>query len=391
MSVIMVIPYIGTRFGGPVFGLASTVRGITERGGSTVVLCGQSQNDGKPVTFSPNVSVRSTRVYEAAGFRWCPGMTQLLNQAVAEGGEIVHSHGLWTDTHRRAAATARRLALPHVISPCGMLARDAVRRRWVKKIPAQWMFQDRALRETKCLHATSYKELSEIREYGLQNPVAVIPLPIDSEIVGEDVRLDFRRKHGLTSPQRYALFLGRVHPVKHVDALLEAWAVSAADWPEWRLLVAGPEEPMYRASLDRLVRTLHLGDRVRFLGELRGQEKWAAYASAELFVMPSLFENFCLAIGEAASVGLPVITTTGTPWKMLQEQRGGWWVASSPDALADALLAAFATKADELASMGRRAQLCVSGFRMQAVAAQFVDLYRWIGGAIARPSWVAVA
>lgn len=386
----MTIPYAGTRFGGPVFSLASITKGISDVGQTTTVLYGESVTDGTAVEIAPTVRVCSGRVYNAWGFRWCPSMSRLAERAVRDGRNVVHSHGLWTDVHRRVARVARSTKTPHVISICGMLAGGAIRRHWLKKLPAKLMFQDRALREAGCLHATSAKELAEIRDYGLRNPVAVIPLPVEIDSPTEQEQRMFDKKHRLTGSKRYVLFLGRIHPVKGLENLVNAWARITNDHPEGHLLIAGPDEGGHKATVEALVTDLGMQGSITFIGVVEGREKWACYGAASLFIMPSEFENFGLAIAEAAAVGLPIITTTGTPWQALHENGGGWWVPNSPEQLAQTLATALAMPDFELRSTGRRAQGLVSPLTVGAVALQFLQVYRWLANREQRPTCVDI-
>jgi glycosyltransferase involved in cell wall biosynthesis len=106
------------------------------------------------------------------------------------------------------------------------------------------------------------------------------------------------------------LFLGRVHPKKGVDLLLQAYAQLAhrSAVPLPALVIAGPSaDARYRAQLAALERTLPSNARVVWPGMLEGDLKWGALRAAEAFVLPSHQENFGLAVAEALAVGTPVL------------------------------------------------------------------------------------
>jgi glycosyltransferase involved in cell wall biosynthesis len=76
------------------------------------------------------------------------------------------------------------------------------------------------------------------------------------------------------------------------------------------LLLAGPLlEPGYETKIRALIKSLHLQDSVRLIGPLYDQDKLAALASADLFVLPSLSESFGNAAAEAVAAGVPVLLT----------------------------------------------------------------------------------
>ena len=98
-----------------------------------------------------------------------------------------------------------------------------------------------------------------------------------------------------------ALALGRLHPNKGFDFLLEALAATA----KVDLWIAG-DGPL-RPGLERLATRLGITDRVRFLGWR--EDVPTLMASADLLVCPSLYEPLGNVVIEAWSAGLPVVAT----------------------------------------------------------------------------------
>jgi glycosyltransferase involved in cell wall biosynthesis len=159
---------------------------------------------------------------------------------------------------------------------------------------------------------------------------------------------------------------------------------------KWVLVLAGPDEGGYRKELERLVGELGCGGSVVFTGELDDAQKWEALAAADLFVMPSDFENFGNAIVEAMMAGLPVITTTGTPWKELPVAGAGWWVEPTVDAMTVALREALALPEETRREMGRQALTYSARFRPEQAASDLIQVYQWLLGRGAKPECVAV-
>jgi glycosyltransferase involved in cell wall biosynthesis len=106
------------------------------------------------------------------------------------------------------------------------------------------------------------------------------------------------------------LFLGRMDVwVKGLNLLVEAFSCLPPD--RFRLVMAGPDWQKGRAELERLAGRLGCRDRIRFLGPIYGEKKWALLRMADVFVSPSRWEAFSIAQAEAMAVGLPVVTSTG--------------------------------------------------------------------------------
>jgi glycosyltransferase involved in cell wall biosynthesis len=108
------------------------------------------------------------------------------------------------------------------------------------------------------------------------------------------------------------------------------------------------------------------------VGELDDHQKWQAYESADLFVLPSYSENFGLVIGEALAAGLPVVTTTATPWTELKEKNCGWCIPPGEKSLKKALTTALQTTKEQRQQMGERgAKWVKEEFQWNAVAERF--------------------
>ena len=211
------------------------------------------------------------------------------------------------------------------------------------------------------------------------------------------------RASSVVPQRRSVLFLGRLHPVKGVGRLVEAWAEIQTGKAEsrkqksdlgpltsdlWSLVIAGPDEAGMRPGLEAMLRARGCAESVIFTGQLDEGQKWAAYQAADLFVMPSDFENFGIAIAEAMLSGLPVITTTGTPWKELPPRGAGWWVEPTTEALAGALRQAIGLTDGERRGMGLRAADLAKRFSPEQTAADLIQVYEWLLGRGSRPGCV---
>jgi glycosyltransferase involved in cell wall biosynthesis len=296
----------------------------------------------------------------------------------AQWAEIVHSNGLWVMPSVYPALAARAAGKALVLSPRGTLNAVALKRgRWRKRI--FWAsLQGRAVRSAACLHATSEKEYHEIRNVGLRQPVAVVPNGIDIPPRLEKVR----------SARRTLLYLGRIHRIKGLDNLFRAWGEVQAEFPEWDLRVVGPDEGNHRADLERLIQAAALL-RITFAGPRYGADKNHEYSAADAYVLPSFTENFGVSVAEALAQGVPVITTTGTPWSGLSEHGCGWIVPPTAAGIEGALREALCLDHSHLAVMGQRARAWMErDFSWERVAKAFEQTYRWILGDGVLPDFV---
>jgi glycosyltransferase involved in cell wall biosynthesis len=107
--------------------------------------------------------------------------------------------------------------------------------------------------------------------------------------------------------RRFLLFLGRIHHKKGCDLLIDAFVKVAAQDPGLDLVMAGPDQQNWQATLMQTVAAANLTHRVHWTGMLQGDAKWGAFFTSEAFILPSHQENFGLAVAEALACGRPVL------------------------------------------------------------------------------------
>ena len=164
--------------------------------------------------------------------------------------------------------------------------------------------------------------------------------------------------------------------------LLEAWARCTQDGrlqngkDRWRIRVVGPDQEGHTEELRQQAKQLGIIDYIEFVGPKYGAELKAEYRRADLFVLPSHSENFGSVVIEALAAELPVITTTGTPWKDLEDYQCGWWVEPNVDSLVVALSKVILLSDEERNTMGRNGKRLVeSKYTWQAAAKAVIDGY----------------
>jgi glycosyltransferase involved in cell wall biosynthesis len=251
----------------------------------------------------------------------------------------------------------------------------------LKKFLPWILWERRTLASATLLQAMSEQEADAFLPLGLSNPVSIQP-------VGLEIAQVQPRPPRPTGP-RTCLFLSRIHPKKGLPMLVRAWARVRP--PNWQLLIIGPDDNGHSGEVERLVASLGLGDGVVLRGPAYGAEKWNLLATADLFILPSYSENFGIVVAEAMAAGLPVITTTGTPWNMLQEKRVGWWVEPTEAAVATALGDATNRPAAELVAMGEKAALIArQDFTWEQITRSLHAAYSWASAGGEKPPCVRI-
>jgi glycosyltransferase involved in cell wall biosynthesis len=368
-------------------GVARSVPGLCEalaREGCAALLVSQKPAGvAREALLTPDPALVETRLLAGSDWeRWrisyTPRLGAQLRSILAEFKPgVLHDHGLWLHMNHAAAIAARNPRVPRVVSPRGMLEQWSLSYRAWKKRLAWRAYQQGDLQAADAFCTTSHAEADSVRALGFRQPIAVIPngVPMPRPIAKS------------MGTERKVVFMSRLHPKKGLLDLVQAW--KSIDARGWKLVLAGPDEDGHGQVVREAVRAAGLEGHVLFAGSVSGDAKRDLLGSADLFVLPSYSENFGIVVGEALSYGVPVITTTGTPWSNLVEQRCGWWVPPGADSIAAALTAAMAQSDAERAAMGARGrELVEARFSWPAVARQHIALYRWLGGEGAPPQAV---
>jgi glycosyltransferase involved in cell wall biosynthesis len=302
--------------------------------------------------------------------RCSSGLTRALIE-LGPKADVIHNHGLWLMPNVEAGRAALVARKPLIVAPRGMLGPAALAFSRVKKRVFWALIQGDVVRRAACLHATSEQEHDEIRDFGLDNPIAVIPNGIDIPEIET-------HSTAATAVNRTVLSLGRIHPKKGLDRLLRAWARVEVANPEWRLRIVGPEERGHASELKALNVQLKTA-RVSIEGPLTSDAKTAAYREADLFVLPTLNENFAITVAEALATGTPVIATKGAPWQGLEREDCGWWIDHGVEPLAATLEEAMAMGRGALQAMGEKGRAWMRrDFSWEAVAHDMLDVYSWL-------------
>jgi glycosyltransferase involved in cell wall biosynthesis len=374
-------------------GLAEAVCGLCRAlagAGCTVTLAtaGEALADGVERARAGGVRLHA---FAAKPNRFCYSGAMRRGLAdLAREADVVHVHSNWTFPVWWASRVAVRLRKPLVRSPHGCLNPARLARSRVAKRLAGRLFERRSLRGAACLHATAATEAAAIRAYGLVNPVAVIPFGVDHEALGGSVGSEaLLARFPAWRGRRLLLSLSRLDPIKGLDLLVAAWSRLAPRFPDWHLVVAGPDSGGCAADLAARLRAAGTADRATLCGPLYGADRAAALRACDLFVLPSRDENLALAVAEAAFVGRPVVATHGTPWAELPSHGAGWWVPADAAGIEAALAEALALDAAVLRAMGERGRTWVAdAFAWPAIGRQMVEVYGWLREAGARPTCV---
>jgi glycosyltransferase involved in cell wall biosynthesis len=296
-------------------------------------------------------------------------MLAALHRSLA-GFDLAHLHSVFLWPTAATAAAARRLGIPYVISPRGMLVPELIRRKsWFLKRLWIELFERRNLAGAAAVHVTAEIEAADIWRLGLMvRGFATIPNGIEVPPAGTGTGA--APMDAISKP--IVLFLGRVNWKKGLDRLIPAML----HVPDAQLVIAGNDEDGYALQMAALARRHGVAERTHFIGPLHGPAKWRAFAAADIFVLPSYSENFGNAVLEAMASGVPVIVTPEVGLaRTVSETEAGLVVEGTHEKIGAAIaeLLVNPNQRTRMGTAGRAAAL--KYFSWDGIAAQMEALY----------------
>ena len=337
--------------------------------------------------------------------------------------DLLYAATLWKYPSWAALQWAQKTDKPMMVAPHGSLDSWALKNSTWKKNMAAMIFKERQLQNAACLRALCESEAHSFRDYGLMNPIAIIPNGVDLPL-GNPLRNDCMT----ANDSKRLLFLGRIHPKKGLMNLIHAFAQirAAADQEgqTWQLVIAGWDQGGHEAELLQLCNGLGLKSAVTyekqrpgqpklkvdgekrvlssrlsnpdseviFYGPAFGEEKERLLRSTDAFILPSFSEGLPMSVLEAWSHGLPVLMTPECNLSEGYDRNAAIRIGTKPEAIINGLNALLSMSRSDLSAMGMcGCQLVKESFTWRCIGNQMKQTYEWLLGGGSLPSWIMPA
>jgi glycosyltransferase involved in cell wall biosynthesis len=361
MRVLNCIRTMDPAFGGPVEAIQQLGTAMMRRGHRVEVACLDDPNSSwltqSPVPVIALGPAPGVFGYSSNFHRWIRENAPKYDIVIIHGIWQYHSFGTW----RGLCGTK----VPYVVFTHGMLD------PWFKttyplKHMKKWLYWPwadyRVLRDATAVLFTCEEErvlarqsfwLYRVREqvvnFGTSMPAGHAPAQ----------KQTFFSAHPELDGKRIALFMGRIHEKKGCDLLIEAFSRTLARDPEWRLVIAGPDQTNWKAELEQLAARLGVSDRITWTGMARDDTKHGLLEAADIFVLPSHQENFGIVLAEAMAHGVPVLVSNKVNiWREIQDDGAGLVAQDTADGTAEMLLRWSSMTAAERHATSDRARQC---------------------------------
>ena len=222
--------------------------------------------------------------------------------------DVVHVHEHRQTLSIIACYFARRYGIPYVVQAHGSVL-PFFQKEGLKNIFDK-VFGFKILHGASKVFALTEVEKEQYLKMGVEEDrIEIVPLGINieeySDLPEEGI---FREKFNISKDDKLVIFIGRVHEIKGLDLLIDAFKELADSEDDVKLAIVGPDDG-YMDALNLRIAECDLSDKVIVTGPLYKSEKQEALVDCDLFVMPSKYESFTTSGLEAMACGKPLVLT----------------------------------------------------------------------------------
>ncbi|MGK7889933.1 MAG: hormogonium polysaccharide biosynthesis glycosyltransferase HpsP, partial [Leptolyngbyaceae cyanobacterium] len=312
LNILQIVPSISLIYGGPSQMVRGFSQALAKQEANVTILTTDSNGDNgqAPLDVPLNQPVAQddyhVRYFHCSPFRrykFSLGLMRWLYQHAHEF-DIAHIHALFSPVSSCAAAIARYRRLPYILRPLGTLdPADLHKKRQLKQIYAA-LLEKPNIAGAAGLHFTSPQENQVSERFGTQTPGFVIPLGVNPPPPARP-KTEGRGPKSIPT----ILFMSRIDPKKGLDLLIPALENLLANGQDFHFVLAGsnPQDPVYEMEVRDRIQASPLAACTTIPGFVQGEAKQALLQQADIFVLPSYYENFGIAVAEAMAANLPVV------------------------------------------------------------------------------------
>lgn len=391
MRVLHVVPSLASRTGGPAVDVVESCLALRRCGVETTIFATDmaeppSAKHHRRVSPSDlpvgaeDLDIRLLPARRPYRLAFSPALYRALGREVPRY-DVVHIHSLFVFPQFAAYRQAVRHGIPYVVAPLGSLDPYLRRRGRLRKAVAHVLWQRGLLERASALHLRSEEEARLVADVAPAVRRVVVPNGIRcAEYQHLPSGREFRRRYLGGDDEPVVMNLGRVSYKKGLDILIRAFALVIRDVPRCWLAIVGPDDEGLAPRLQALAEHEGVGSRVAFTGMLRGDDKLAALASADVWALPSHTENFGIVVVEALAVGLPtVISPAVNIAPDIAAADAGVICEPTPEAFA-AEIVALLQDDGRRARLGARAREFAKRYDWAAVGPRLAEMYASVAG-----------
>jgi glycosyltransferase involved in cell wall biosynthesis len=388
MRILQIVPSVSLVYGGPSQMILGLSKALAAEGVEVTLLTTDSNGDfGQAPLNVPIAQPLSQDGYEIIYFRCSPFRRykyslNLLHWLRTHAREyhLAHIHALFSPISTAAATIARQQRLPYILRPLGTLdPADLQKKRRLKQLYA-YLWEKPNLAGAAAVHFTTQQEAKVSDRFGTQTTDLVLPIGVELPSNLPE-RGKTRRQLNIPGDRPLILFMSRIDPKKGLDLLLPALEKLIEEKLDFHFVLAGtnPQDPDYESEIQKYINNSTLANRTTITGFVGGETKLGLLQDADLFVLPSYYENFGIAVAEAMAIGTPVVISNQVHICNEVEQAEAGWIASLDVEDLTAKLKLALQDSDEIERRGLNAKnYAQKHYSWEAIAKQTIDAYKYL-------------
>ncbi len=406
MKVLQIVPSISLIYGGPsqmVLGLAPA---LARQGVKVTILTTDSNGDTgqKPLDVPLEVPIEQDGYeiiyFKCSPFRRYKFSINLLNwlKNHAKEYDLAHIHALFSPVSSTAAAVCRAKKLPYILRPLGTLdPADLRKKKQLKQVYAA-VLERPNIAKAAAIHFTSEQEAKVSHRFGVTTRDLVIPLGVKEcrdvkfnvsnqygnvkpnvSNQGSDVKTNVSGKFDIPDNVPKVLFMSRIDPKKGLDLLIPALEKLLSEGLDFHFVLAGtnPQDPSYEQKIKSQIQASPLNEHTTITGFVTGELKSALLEKADLFVLPSYYENFGIAVAEAMVAGIPVVISDQVHiCQDISGSESGWVGTTNTESIADLIREAFKYPEERQRRGLQARKYALLNYSWDAIAQKIVAAYQ---------------
>lgn len=269
--------------------------------------------------------------------------------------DVIHISKNWSLLVFFISVIAKKNKIPYIFSPMGWVTfknnKSVIFKNIFFRLCTKYI-----LKHCNACITVSNNEFIDCKN--IINNVIKIPNGFDKKNFQKPIINTFKNNFKLLNKKTF-LFLGRMHPIKGVDILIESFINLHKINKDWQLVLIGPQNE-YRTLLENIVKSSLCKERIFFIDPLFDEQKIQAYYACDVFVVPSRYDAMTIVAVEAAACGKPIIITETSDFQELYESGGSIQVAANIEEITFALNQAILSTDEELTTIGNNAKVFVN-------------------------------
>jgi len=287
-----------------------------------------------------------------------------LKKKFLQNYDIFHIFGGWSLFHIKLSVLALRMKKKLIIHPMGFYEPWSLNQKKIKKMFAWVLYQKEILLRADLIHCASDNEERNLLKLCSSFKTIVLPFGVNNIFIKRKIIKKLNKK---------ALFFSRLHYKKGLADLIYTWGIVGNS--DWTLDIVGDGDNI--GHFKKMLNNKKV--KINFLEPVYSNiKKIRLFSEYDFFVLPTKNENFGISILEALSRGLPVLTTTATPWNNILEYNAGWIINKVKPELRMNLVKILKMNSNQFFIKSKNAVKLAKKFTWSVLFKEYIKTYKYL-------------